>query len=403
MQQTNFKIVYFLDALFFSLMTGAGEIYFSAYSLRLGHSELQAGILATVPLVIGGLLQVVAPYFIAKIKSYKIWATMCAIIQALLYLPLVFFQTPLTNHYELLFLIVTLYNIFSLAISPAWITWISKLIDKDKTALFFSIRNIIVSIFMLVGMISVGLLLQYGKSLNIDLRIFQYIFFSCFLFRMISAFLLFEHPSRTFTGGPKKLLDFVSFKISSFFLNGITNFTIIFKLGVFVSAGFFAPYMLKVLHLSYFEYMLIISSSFFGRIFFLQIFRKFFKDADYRFVYLLSAIGISMIPVLWTFSTNVKYLISLEFFTGVFWGGHELMFFLIVFKETSDTVKTSFMSYFNFFHTLAIGIGVGIGIILFNYFEAYGNAYIIIFYVSSLIRFLSFIIFPPKNKKISRS
>src|SRR3989339_462558 len=400
MLQHNFKLVYFLDALFFALMTGAGEVYFSAYALRLGHSELQASLLATVPFVIGGLLQAVAPIGLAKIKSYRTWAVLCAFSQAVLFLPLVFFQSFLKNNYSVLFLVVTMYHIFGLTISPAWVTWLSRLIDKEKTALFFSVGNSITSFFMLAGIVAVGVLLQYGKLQNIDLKIFQIVFFACFLFRAISTFMLFKHPSVEFSDEKKTFRQVLFLKIPNDFLKKITSFTVIFKAGVFISAGFFAPYMLKVLKFSYFEYMIIIASSFFGRIIFLQIFRKYFSNVDRRRVYLLSAVGISIIPALWTLSTSIKYLFILELLTGIFWGAHELSFFLIVFKEAKDDFKTSFMSYFNFYHTIAIGIGVGVGVIIFNFLENQGTpsyVYITIFLTSSLIRLGSFLLFPSKN------
>jgi len=45
------------DAFFFALMAGAGEGYFVAFALEIGLNPVYAGLLGTMPLFIGGFLQ----------------------------------------------------------------------------------------------------------------------------------------------------------------------------------------------------------------------------------------------------------------------------------------------------------------------------------------------------------
>ncbi|MGZ5280335.1 MAG: MFS transporter, partial [Pseudobdellovibrionaceae bacterium] len=79
------------DAFFFSLMVGVGETYLPAYALSVGMSEWMAGMFATVPLMTGALIQLLSPWMLVKVGSIKKWVVGSAFVQALAFLPLVYF------------------------------------------------------------------------------------------------------------------------------------------------------------------------------------------------------------------------------------------------------------------------------------------------------------------------
>ena len=62
-----------VDAFFVSLMVGAGESYLPAYALSVGISESSAGLLTSVPLVFGALIQLLTPWGLQKINNVKRW------------------------------------------------------------------------------------------------------------------------------------------------------------------------------------------------------------------------------------------------------------------------------------------------------------------------------------------
>lgn len=389
-------IKFYLDAILYSLMVGIGETYFVAYSLDLGHSELLSGLLATMPMVIGGIFQLFAPTFINLFKSYKGWTVFGALMQALTFTPL-FFDIPLLKEsYGFLFLMVSLYWSFNLGIGPSWNAWISELIPKDELNHFFTRRNFFISFGSLFGLFAGGVLLQYGTKYFGGLKVFQVLFFISFILRTSSSIILTTHPLTKFVKGSLKPFnkDYFAFPNEYDFLKKVTVFIIIFKFGVFFSAGFFSPYMLSTLKMSYIEYMFIMGAAFFGRMLFNLLIKKHMHRFSLTKLLFISSIGICIIPVVWTFYSDFAFLFILEIFTGILWGGFELAFILISFREAPTNFQSFYVSYFSFFHVIIGSIGVMLGAFVFNHFKAYEDIYYLIFIISAVMRTVSLTFFP---------
>lgn len=387
---------FYLDAILYSLMVGIGETYFVAYSLDLGHSEMHSGLLATMPMVIGGIFQLFAPTFINLFKSYKGWTIFGAVMQALTFLPL-FFDIPLLKeNYYFLFFVVSLYWSFNLGIGPSWNAWISQLIPKDNLNEFFTKRNFFISFGSLFGLFAGGILLQYGKDFFGGIKIFQILFFLSFIFRSISSYILIRHPNSTFIKGSLKPFtkDYFSFPNEYAFLKKVTIFIIIFKFGVFFSAGFFSPYMLSSLKLSYIQYMLIMGAAFFGRMVFNLAIKNHMQKFSLTKLLFVSSVGICIIPAVWTFYADFAFLFVLEIFTGMLWGGFELAFVLISFREAPTNFQSFYVSYFSFFHVIIGSVGVMLGAYVFQTFQSSENIYYVIFLISALLRVSALIFFP---------
>src|SRR5580658_6982163 len=63
-----------------SVMVGIGETYLPVFVLALSGSELACGLVSTVPLVIGAVLQLSSPWLMRKCGSYRRWVSLCALI-----------------------------------------------------------------------------------------------------------------------------------------------------------------------------------------------------------------------------------------------------------------------------------------------------------------------------------
>jgi hypothetical protein len=65
----------FAEGVAWSVMVGIGETYFPAFALALGMGEVGAGLIASIPLLAGGLLQLVTPHGVTRLGSRRRWAT----------------------------------------------------------------------------------------------------------------------------------------------------------------------------------------------------------------------------------------------------------------------------------------------------------------------------------------
>lgn len=393
-----FKLL--LDAFFYSLMVGAGETYFAAFSLKLGHSELQAGALITLPIVFGGIAQLCSPYLISRIGSYKPIVLSGVFGQIFCMAILLTLGSWFKNHYVYLFSLVSIYWVMAMGITPAWSSWVSKLLKQDEIRHFFSLRNSFVGIGTLIGLIISGVMLQNKMSI-LSLSTFEFIFIICLIARTLSFICLATHPKVEFVEPKKMNFSFkpLGSEKKDHFLHQFFIFSSVFKIGVFFSASFFTPYMLVYLKFSYLEYTAILVCAFIGRIFVGYFLRKRLRNFDINLMYLISAAGICIIPVLWPIFGNVVSIMILETATGVMWGIFEICFLVTVFEEIPTENQSVYMTRYNLWHTISIGIGAVLGITCFYHFKEYANIYFIIFATSTLLRALSIFAFPRKHIK----
>ncbi|MBL7664495.1 MAG: MFS transporter [Bacteriovoracaceae bacterium] len=389
--------LYYLDSLFYSLMIGAGESYFPAYSLRLGHTPLQASLVATVPVCLGGLFQIIVPKLMYRFTSLRTWCVLGAFLQAMCFVSLIYFHPHLAKHHEFLILIVTFYWIFNLAVSPGWSTLIAEQIPTEKINHFFNLRGMFGHIGVVIGLVYAGFAIQYDWKPGFVPEIFLTIFLVSALARLVSTYLLSlykdSHKHQTQAAKQQSSLDLKQFEDYPN-LKRTTFYFSLFKLSVYVSAGYFSPYMLDELRFTYTEFMLVLASAYIGRIIFSNFYNQFRTKLTVNSILFFSSLGISCIPFIWTQLHTFKHIFMLEIFTGIFWGAFELSFFLIIFNRVPSTLQRYYMSYYNFYHYLGIGIGTAIGLILFRYVQIDYSVYFLVFSASSAFRLLSMIFFP---------
>ncbi len=65
-----------------SVMVGIGETYLPAFVLALSANQLACGLVSTVPLLAGAVLQLVSPRMVRREGAYRRWVVCCAAIQA---------------------------------------------------------------------------------------------------------------------------------------------------------------------------------------------------------------------------------------------------------------------------------------------------------------------------------
>lgn len=388
-----------LDAMFYSLMVGAGEAFFAAFSLDLGFSELEASILVTAPIFIGGILQLTAPYGINLLKSYKNWTMIGVAIQAFIFLILVILRPTIASNYTILFILVSLYWSMSLGVGPSWNSWVSGFLKTNEIRPYFSERSIYSAIGTLTGLLLTGLVLQYLPKNIFGQDRYDLIFIACFIFRSISLFALSKYPRVEF----KEIKHVIEPKPpENFFLKKFIFYSCVFKIGVFFCASFFAPYMLKQLNFSYIEFTAILLSPFVGRVIFNRAFRKTLENFNINNVYLFSSIAISIIPLLWIELNSFIWLFMMEIITGMVWGAFEVSFNITCFEKIPTEKQSIVMAKYNFLHTICIGIGSISGLYVFSLLGPNLNTYYFMFGGSFFLRLLSLCFFPLKEIESSQ-
>jgi predicted MFS family arabinose efflux permease len=383
------------DGFFFSLMVGIGESYLPAFVLSQGMPEYVAGLFATVPLLVGASLQLFTPQILHQMRSVKSWVVFLVVLQALSFLPFVYFNFYPTENHALVFLFASIYWFAGFAIVPAWNLWMTEIVPQSRSASFFSYRQSVVQLGILVGLVVGGYLLQ---SRLLKEEVFWILFLIAFISRMASALcLLFQEPKRTHPGKYhlKDLFNIWSHQRTKRFL----IFIFIFFIAISISSPFVTPYFLGKLQLNYTQYMYAIGALLVAKILTLPLASRLIHRFGEKNMLLFGALGMSPLPALWAFSDNYFFILFLQACSGIFWGFFEVALSLTFFNQISESRKMLVITAYSFFNSVAISVGSFLGAAVLKNWNHSFKSYYFVFIFGALLRTLIILGFIWKTRK----
>jgi MFS family permease len=377
------------DGATFSIMVGIGESYVAAFVLALGMGEVAAGLVATLPMLAGAALQLLSPWAVRRLGSHRRWVVACAVVQAasLLMLPVVAFWGAKIGW--LVYVAATLYWGAGLATGPAWNAWIEELVPRSVRARFFAARVRVSQAGVLAGFVTGGLLLQWGSaSTSREMLVFASLFLVAATCRFASAGFLF-HQSEPSAGRVQEThvgLRQMTRRMRGHAGTALLVFLLAMQAGVQIAGPYFAPYMLKQLEFSYFQYMVLIGVAFVSRVLALPALGKFAKVAGARRLLWIGSIGIVPLSALWLVSSDFYWLLFVQFVCGIVWGAYELAMFLMFFETIPREERTSLLTVFNLGNAGAMAVGALLGALLLRVIGPGQEAYLMMFWISSAVR-----------------
>lgn len=380
-----------IDAFLCSLMIGAGETYLPAYSLSIGMGEIFAGILSTLPIVSGAFLQLITPRGLQRVQSHKHWVVASATLQALTFIPLVYFSATRAPNFWMLFLILTLYWGSGFAAGPAWNYWMGRLVQVEEGNKYFAKRARVTQIGILIGLVMGGVALHNKVEIGPFSSVFTLLFIFAFACRLFSSFILSsQYFAPEWKNSPK--LGFreswvVFWRNKSkrqFFLRLVP-----FQMAVFISSPFVAPYMIAQVKMNYGTYMVAIGVMFVGKIITLSIIDKFKSHMSGAKLFMVGAAAIAPLPAMWAVSQDIYFIYALQFVSGMTWACCEVGLSLIFFKDLRHDEKVPVTTVYNLLNSLAIIFGTFIGGKILSVFGQNIHSYAFVFVAGSAGRLLA--------------
>ena len=262
---------------------------------------------------------------------------------------------------------------------------------------FFATRNQFAQISVLVGLILSGFFLSRVAGKPAELTVFVIIFcvgfaLKCLSWMEVRSFHQDYEPRHEHQ--PQiGIREFVK-RLKGSEQGRLIFFLFFFFIAVHSASPYFTPFMLNRLKFSYLEFMVVVGLSFIGRIICLKVLQRWVKPRQINGVLIISAIGISTSPLLWTFSQNYGWIMLVEFLSGCYWAGFELSTTLIYYKKIEDNERTRVMSYISFFNISGMAIGSLMGAGLMHFLPATVDQYLVLFSVATFLR-IAVIIFLP--------
>ena len=386
------------DATSHGLMVGIGETYLPAFALAIGLGEVTAGLVGSLPLMMGGLLQVVTPYLLRRGISEQRWVIGASLLQGLAFFPLmvaavVGYISPVS-----LLLCASLYWAGGLAGGPAWNSWMEKLIPKQVRANYFAGRSRFAQIATACGFLGGGLMLQSSRNGGWETQAFALLFFVAWIARTYSVCMLAIHrspqvPSErrliaksivSATDQPKKPKSEVTPRNLIIYLAMVQGM-------VQISGPFFTPYMLKHLQMSYMGFATLIATAFIAKIVALATWGKFAKRQGAQWLLLLGGVLIIPLSSLWIVSENFAWLMTVQALSGLAWAAYELGFFLMLFESVPVATRVRLLTIYNLANTSAWCGGALIGGTILSFIGPSSTAYFTLFAISTCGRTLAFI------------
>ncbi len=398
----NLRLIY-VDAVVFSVMVGAGETYLAAFVLALGMGEVTAGLIASIPMLAGAVIQLISPAMVRRMRSNRRWVVACALVQAAAFIPLVVSALLGQSVEFVIFLIAALYWGSGMATGPAWNTWIGTIVPRPIRAHYFARRSRSAHVAVLCGIVLGGIGLQVGASLGHALLAFAILFSIAGAARFISAAILSRQtepvkpddqhrmvPARELLGRFRTAHD-----------GRLLLYMLAVQTAVQISGPYFTPYMLKNMELSYALYLLLIATSYTARIVALPTLGGFVRRIGAQRVMWYA--GVCMVPLsaLWLVSQSVIYLFFVQLIAGFVWAAYELATLLLMFETIPERERTSVLTTFNLANAVATVLGSTMGAIFLHAIGTNYTAYMTVFGISSIARIFTLPLLGPAVRSIS--
>lgn len=399
------------DGAAFGVMVGVGETFFAAFALSVGLGEVAAGLVASLPLLAGGLLQLVSPRAVVLVGSEKRWVVACATLQSLTFVPLVLAAIYGSISLGWLLLIASIYWGCGLASGPAWNTWMQSVVPSRLRANYFASRTRTSQLTTFGSFVVGGAVLEWSRGGGNELLSFALLFFGAGAFRMLSVAYLTRHRSLLDPegrGGGNRVRNAdtsVSSATAALAAEPLPSIDGMAPLGrrllaylvvmqgmVQIAGPYFAPFMLEKLQYSYGQFVALIAVAFAAKAIAFPIWATLARRRSAGWLLWIGGCGIIPGSILWVVSQNFVWLIAVQIVTGALWAAYELGFFLLFFEMLPVRQRTKMLTLYNFANTLAWCGGSLVGAAILSSFGASHGAYMGLFALSSVGRGLAILL-----------
>jgi hypothetical protein len=375
------------DAAGYGAMAGVAEVYLPAFGLALGMSPVPAGLLASVPLVAGGVLQLLAPRAIQRARSLRGWVALCSSVQALAFVPLVVLALTGRASTGVVFAAASVYWAAGMAAAAGWTPWMARVVPARIRSRFFGRRQGVVQASMLVGLIGAGVALHAVAGTGHVLEVYACMFGVACLARLCSAVAL-ARQGHGVELAPRRRMRFrhIAPKLRGNPRTQLLAYLIAALAAAAISGPFITPYLLHHHHLGYAEYCVFTTTVIVVKIGASPFVGRLLQRRGVRWVLTLSAVAIAPIPFMWLASDLFAWFVIMQIYSGLAWAGLELGMLMALFDADDDSERTTMQVAFSALQSVGNAGGSLIGGAILAGAGGDHHAYMLVFVASSIGR-----------------
>lgn len=401
------------DGVAYSLMSGGGETYFSAFALFLRATTAQIGWLASLPPLLGSFAQLLSAWIGHLTKRRMPIILAGATLQALVWLPLIVLPLVFRDHaVTILIACVTLYYAFANLAAPQWSSLMGDLVPEKRRGRYFARRTALGSTTAFIALVVAGLILYLFDELELTLIGFVTVFAIAALARGVSVYHLsrmHDRPGRVAALEiPTERRFWTRVRHSPFVRFSV--FYAFMQTAVAIASPFFTVYMLRDLQYSYLQFMVNTAASVFMQVITLNIWGRIGDQFGNRKILMFTGTIIPLFPSLWLFSDNYFYLVGLQAISGLAWAGFSLSAGNFFYDLVPAEKRATYLA----LHNVLASVGIFVGALLGGYLGAvlptrwewwggtfeWTSALFGVFLLSTMARIAVVLVFVPQLKEV---
>jgi MFS family permease len=303
---------------------GSGEQYLSAFALLLHASPFQLSVLSALPQLIGTGAQLVSVKLLQWFPNRKALISAGTVGQAFTWIPIVLLPLLLPQWGPWLVVCgAAAYFACAHFTTPAWNSLIADWIDQHERGAYFARRAKIIAGLSFFALCGAGWVLNFWEDSSADWWGFVLIFALAGSARILSAMALSSVQDVHLTAHREAQQGFRGF----FRLSATKDFrrfllfSSLMHASVLIAGPFFVLYMLQDLHLSYLGYGGWLAAGLLGQLLTLQAWGQFGDRFGNKALLSITGFTVPILPMLYLVSTNVSFLLAVNFLGGVIWAG----------------------------------------------------------------------------------
>lgn len=395
------------DGMCGALMLGFGETYLSAFAVFLGAGAMEISLLAALPQFFGSLFQMLSVVLSEKFQSRRKFITTLATAQVPLWaaIALLAFFNQLAISAHVLIALVIAYHISAGLYMPVWSSLIGDIVPNEIRGRYFGERNRWISFLSFTALLIGGKMLSFFQARDLSAWGFFCVFSIAALARAWSARWLsryedppaIHHKENRFT-----LFDFLGRARHSNFARFVF-FVGAMNCAVFIAAPLFTLYMLRDLQMTYFDYTLVSGTAVLSQIITFRAWGRISDRYGNKQILDFCCFGVSIVPLLWLFSSHFWWLIIVQLFAGGIWAGYNLAASNFMFDAVTPGKRSRCVAYQAFVNTSFLLCGsilgarlatsIGTPIPLHEVFNVPHSPILQVILISGIVRWLIAIFF----------
>ncbi len=352
------------DGVYFSMMTGGAETYFSAFAVFLKATTAQIGLLASLPPLLASFMQILSAWLGRVTGQRRQIIVFGALLQAFTLVPLALLPYFFPDYGVVLLVICAIVYFCGPNLgSPQWGSLMGDLVPENRRGRFFAWRTRLSSIASFSALIGAGLALEGFDEFGITYWGFVAVFAFATLARLASAYHLTQmmdppgHVAAMEVPWHRDLWQGLRstelFRFSLFFAS--------MQFAVAIASPFFTLYMLRDLGFSYVEFMANSAISVCVQFLTLNRWGRLSDLFGNRLILITTGSLIPFLPSLWLISTDYVYLLAVQALSGLAWAGFSLSASNYVFDLTPPARRATLMAAHNVIAAAAVFLGATLG------------------------------------------